>query len=123
VTFLYLCAPALAFVVLAAHFLRAGNWVGIAVCAVVMGLLFVPRRWAARAIQGALLLAAIEWLRLTVALVLARQAMGEPFLRLALILGGVALFTAISALVLQTKRVRARFRLSSVPPPVGASGG
>jgi hypothetical protein len=111
VTFVWLAAPALAIILLAAHFLRAGNRVAIAVCAVMLGLLFVPRRRAARTIQAALVLGAIEWLRLTVGLVLARQATGVPFLRLALILGGVALFTAISALVFESRRCRIRFGL------------
>ena len=115
-TFLYLAAPALAFVVLAAHFLRASNGVAIVICAVMIALLFVRRGWAARTMQVALLLGAIEWLHLAVVLVLARQAMGEAFLRLAFILGGVALFTALSALVFRTEQLRGRFGLGVARP-------
>jgi hypothetical protein len=113
VTFLCLVAPALALALLAAHFLRASNGFAIALCVVMIGLLFVRRRWAARTIQAALVLGAIEWLRLAATLVAARQAMGEPFQRLAFILGGVAAFTALCALVFQTKGLRAWFRFDS----------
>ncbi len=111
---LYLAAPALAFVLLGAHFLRASNWLAIALCAVMIALLFVPRRWAARTVQAALVLGAIEWLRLGFTLAVARRAIGEPFLRLAVILGGVAVFTALCALVFRNGRIRARFGLDAV---------
>ena len=110
----YLAAPALAFVLLATHFLRAANWVAVALCAAMIGVLFVRRRWAARASQAALLLGAVEWLRLAFTLAVARRAMGEPFLRLAFILGAVAVFTALCALVFRNSRIRARFGLDAV---------
>ena len=113
-TILYLAAPALAFVLLGAHFLRAGNWLSIAACVVMIALLLVRRRWAARMIQAALVLGAIEWLRLAFTLVVARRTMGQPFLRLAFILGGIAVLTALSALVFRNSRIRARFGLDAV---------
>jgi hypothetical protein len=114
-TILRLLPPALAALVLAAHFYRAGNLVlaGAAVGLVV--LLFVPRAWAARVVQVGLVAGAVEWLLTLWRLVEMRQAMGQPYARLAAILAAVALFTALSAL---SFRPRARYR--RVSPDDGA---
>jgi hypothetical protein len=110
-TALLLLPPVLAFALLAAHFYRAGVYAG-AVASVVLILLVVVRRpWAARVIQAALLLGSLEWLRSTIELVQMRSAMGAPYLRLAIILGGVCLFTALCALVVRTSRLKSHFRL------------
>ena len=61
-------------------------------------LLLVQRQWAQRVVQGVLVLATFEWIRTLLAHVAQRQALGEPWLRMALILGGVAAFTAASTL-------------------------
>ncbi len=109
---LRLVPVALALIVLAAHFYRAMQFplAALAVGAVV--LLFVPRAWAARVLQAALVLGAIEWLRTLAALVAWRQSEGAPYLRLAAILGAVAVLTALCALVFRARSVRARFRLA-----------
>ena len=112
-TALYLLAPALAFLVLGAHFYRSASIVPLAACVVMIALLFVRRPWAARTIQVALVLAAIEWLRSMMALVAVRQAMGAPFLRLAIVLGAVSLVSALCALIVQTRRQKTHFRLAS----------
>ncbi len=116
-TVFYLLAPFFGLLLLAAHFFRAGNHAVMIVCILMIALLFVRRPWAARALQVALLLGALEWLRTTVQLAGARSEAGEPFLRLALILGGVALFTATSALVFQTPRIKRRFGLQAPGKP------
>ena len=51
----------LSLVVLGAHFLRDANHLGVAVSVGLIGLLFVKRPIAARAVQVALLLGALEW--------------------------------------------------------------
>jgi hypothetical protein len=112
-TALLLLPPVAGFVLLAAHFYRAGNLPAALVSLVAIALVLVRRPWAARAIQIALLIGTLEWLRAAVALVRARLALGEPFLRLAMILGVVALFTALAALVFRARRLRARFALGA----------
>jgi hypothetical protein len=72
--------------------------------------------------QVALLLGSVEWLRSAVELVAARSAMGQPFLRLAIILGGVTVFTALSALVFRAERLRARFGFRSAAASDDPSG-
>lgn len=108
---LWLLLPTLSLVVLAAHFHRAASWPGVALCVALVALLAVPRAWAARTLQVGLVLGALEWLRTLVVLAQMRIALDQPWLRLALILGLVALFTAASALVFQRRALRDRFRL------------
>ena len=103
--------PALSFLVLAAHFFRAGNLVLLAVCLLLLPLLFVPRAWAARLVQAALVLGALEWVRTLAAFAGQRRAIGLPYTRLAIILGGVALATAACLLVFRSARVKGFFGL------------
>lgn len=112
-TILSLAAPAAAFLVLAAHFFRADNKLGLWGSLLAIVMIFVRRPWAARAVQVLLVLGSLEWLRSTVTLIQARSELGQPFLRLALILGTVFLLTALSALVLQTKRLKACFKFGT----------
>ncbi len=114
--FIRLLPPALALLLLAAHFYRAG-WLPLAVLSLALiALLAVPRAWAARTVQFAMVLGALEWLRTLAAFAAVRVSFGQPYLRLAAILAAVAAFTLLSAWVFRQRAVRARFNL----PPVGA---
>jgi len=112
-TLISLLAPAAALLLLAAHFARAQWWVPAALCIALAGLLAVRRPWAARVVQVALFLGAIEWIRTLAALIAARMALGQPYLRLSLILGAVAVLTAASALVYRARRVRRWFGIEA----------
>ncbi len=112
VTLLALLPVILSALVLAAHFFRAGNLAGVALSLAGLALLFVPRAWAARAVQVGLVIGAAEWVRTLFVFTAARRAMDEPWGRLVVILGTVALFTLASATVFYTKRLRRRYRLS-----------
>lgn len=103
----------LSLVVLGAHFMRYGNTAGVYVAAALIGLLFLRKAWVARLVQVALVLGAVEWLRTLYMLVEFRVAMQQPYLRMVIILGVVALVTLCSALLLQTKPLRAYYRLDS----------
>jgi len=103
--------------ILAAHFYRAQAWVPFGVTVGLAPLLFVRAPWAARVLQAALALGALEWLRTAAALVALRQSMGQPWTRLALILGAVALATAACALVFQWRPVRERFGIGKAVHP------
>jgi hypothetical protein len=106
-----LVLPSLAAILLAAHFYRAGQLVLAALSVGALVLLAVPRPWAARALQVALVAGALEWLRTLALFASTRMAMGQPYLRLALILVAVAAFTAVSAVVFQQSALRRRYRL------------
>ena len=105
--------PSLAAILLAAHFYRAGHLAFAALSVAALLLIAVPRAWAARVLQVALLAGAFEWLRTLVLFASARMAMGQPYLRLTLILVGVAAFTAASAAVFQHARLKRRYRIEA----------
>lgn len=103
----------LSLIVLGAHFMRYGNHAGVYIAAALIGLLFLRQAWVARLVQVVLVLGALEWLRTLYGLVELRAAMGQPYARMVIILGVVALVTLCSALLLQTKSLRAFYRLDS----------
>lgn len=108
----WLLAPVLSLLVLAAHFLRSGSlMLVVALLAMVVALLGVRRPWVVRLAQVVLVLGAIEWLATLVDLAGARIQEEAPVLRLVLILGIVAVWTAASALVFRSERLRARYGL------------
>jgi hypothetical protein len=110
-----LTLPVLALLLLAAHLVHAGL-VPLAVLAILLvGLLAVPRPWASRTLQAVLAVAVIEWLLTAMRLAQLRQRHGKPYLRLAVILGSVALFTSLAALAFQHPVLRAHFRLPAKP--------
>ena len=102
--------------VLGAHFFRAGEVALALGCVLALGLLAVPRAWAARTLQAGLLLGALEWARTAVLLVAIRQDHGMPWLRLAAILGAVAVFTLLSAAVFRSATLASRYRLGAPTP-------
>lgn len=108
-TRLMLTPVVLSFVLLAAHLLRGGSVTLALLSLLLPGLLLVRRRWSRRMLQLLLVAAGAEWLRTGVALATRRMELGEPWLRMAVILGLVALVTAGSALLLQSERMQQRY--------------
>jgi hypothetical protein len=108
-TAILLVPVVLSLLVLAAHFLRAGNTLLVALVLATIALLAVRRGWAARAIQVVLVLGAVEWTRTLLRLASERSAAGQPYLRMVLILGGVTIATAMSAAVFRSDRLRQWF--------------
>jgi hypothetical protein len=105
-----LLLPALALLLLGAHFFRAGLVPVAAVCVALLALLFVRTAWAARAMQGALVLGVLEWLRTAWVFASARAEAGQPYGRLLVILGSVALLTGLAAVALRSRTAREHFR-------------
>jgi hypothetical protein len=97
--------------VLGAHFYRAGHLLLAGGALLSLCLLFIRRPLPARLMQGLLVAGAVEWFATAAGLIVFRQAQGLPWLRLALILGLVALCTLLSALVFQTSGLKSRYRL------------
>jgi len=77
----------------------------------VLLLLTWPRPWVARLTQITLVLAAFEWLRSVTAYIVLRQSYGAAWGRLAVILGAVAVFTLLSAMVFLAPKLRRRYQL------------
>jgi hypothetical protein len=106
--------------VLAAHFYRAGSIPLVALSLALPMLLLAGERWSARAVQAGLLLGALEWVRTLAFFAGQRMEAGRPWGRLAVILGGVAALTALSALAVSVPP--ARRGGSDAEPDSGAAG-
>ncbi len=96
----------ISFLLLAAHFVRAGQNILAFILLFLLLLLALKKSWVPWVIQLTLLLGAIEWLRTLVFVAQMRMEFGMPWARLAIILGSVALFTALSSLVFRSKGLR-----------------
>ena len=95
------------FLLLAAHFYRAGLVPLSVLCLAVLLLLFARKSWIPRLFQFLLLAGALEWLRALYFFAAMRIAWDQPWARLALILGTVALLTALSGLMFNNRKLRA----------------
>lgn len=105
-TILHVLPAFLSLALLGAHFLRGANYALLAVAIFTILLLAVRATWSRRAVQAVLSLGVIEWLRTLGVLVAGRIAADLPFARLAAILGSVAVFTALAAVMLESARVK-----------------
>lgn len=93
---------------LIAHHSRGGEPGLMGLWATVPLALLLRRRWADRAVQVVMLGGALEWVVTIQTIVQVRQMMHLPYGRMLAILGAVALLTAASGLLLETKGRRAR---------------
>jgi len=100
----------LSFLLLAAHFYRSAHLVPAVLCIGIVFLLFFRRPWIPRMFQVLLVLGALEWLRALYVFAAMRIAWDQPWTRLAIILGAVALFTALSGVVFQNKKLRSYYQ-------------
>ena len=113
--FLRLLPIIISFLLLSAHFYRSSELV----FAVLPIVLFIPlmfrQTWIPRLIQLALFLGAVEWLYTLVSVAQIRVQFGVPWVRMAIILGAVALFTALSGLVFRNTALRERYSTTESP--------
>ena len=105
--------------ILAAHFLRMGAMPGVVVClALPLVTVLTRARWALRSLQAMLLIGSASWVVTALRIGAQRRAAGEPWLRMALILGTVAALSALAAALLSRRSVLDRH---PAPPPPPAS--
>jgi len=72
-----------------------------------IALLFLRRPWVARVMQVVLVLGTLEWLRSMYEIAQIRALHGQPFGRMLVILGIVAAVALCSALLFQSKTLKA----------------
>ncbi|NOZ45674.1 MAG: hypothetical protein GXO79_02720, partial [Chlorobi bacterium] len=102
----------LSFLMLTAHFQRIYlNWLSLFVLLIPFILIY-KKPVAVRIIQAILVLGSIEWIRIIFVYCSLRIENEEPWLRLAIILGVVALFTLASTLVFKNKKLKAIYGIS-----------
>ncbi|SYZ71840.1 Iron-sulfur binding protein [Candidatus Zixiibacteriota bacterium] len=109
-SFLILLPVILSSLILGAHFYRSANFGLVLLCVTAPFMLLIRRAWIPRIMQILLFLGAAVWVSTLLTIAKMRLMLGESWLRMAIILGVVALFTAGSALVFQTGRLRRRYQ-------------
>lgn len=92
-----------------AHFYRHYNYPLMIVSILVPLLLLIKKRWVLIVIQLFALAGAGVWIYTIVIIADERMRSGEPWIRMAVILGGVALFTLLSGLLLNLKKVKENY--------------
>ncbi len=107
--FLRLLPVFISFLLLAAHFLRAGQTLVLFMLAGLLLLLFVKKHWVPWVVQLTLLLGAVEWIYTLFSVAQMRIEFGMPWTRMGIILGAVAMFTLLSGLVFRSKALRMRY--------------
>ncbi len=99
----------IAALLIAAHFLRAMDTPLVALSLAAPLLLLWRRRWSLIALQVLAYLAAWRWIETALGLIAMREQLGRPWTAAAIILGAVALFTALSGLLLNSRSMRERY--------------
>ena len=93
----------------AAHFLRDGNFVAVALC-LCAPLLFLYRRWWVLIVLQLMAYgAAATWIITLLRVVELRQVTGRSWTAAALILGSVALLTLVAGVLLNSGAFRRRY--------------
>lgn len=105
---LRLLPTVLSAMLLAAHFLRSGNLVPVVACAAFPLVLLARKTWALRVVQAFLAFAAVTWAWTALEIAQKRIAAGQPWGRMALILGAVAVLAIAGAALLQAGDTRRR---------------
>ena len=103
---LYIAAALL----IAAHFLRFGNMVGVALCLATPLLFLVRRRWSLLLLQGLAYVAAVIWLATAWQIAATRLSFGAPWLRAAAILVAVAAINVLAGSLLRSNTLQMRYR-------------
>ncbi len=106
----------ISFLLLAAHFSRAGKTGLIIASLLAPFMLLHRRRWVVIAVCTLLAAGALEWIRTIFTYVEIREQLGRPWLRLALILGTVALLIALSGLAFQSRKLKNHYRDTLTSP-------
>ena len=115
--FLRLLPVFISILLLAAHFFRAGQTAIVFVLLALLPLMMIRKYWLPWIIQMVLLLGAVEWVLTLMNVAHIRMEYGMPWMRMAIILGAVALFTAGSGLVFRSNALRERYSAGDPKEP------
>jgi hypothetical protein len=99
----------LAALLIAAHFLRVGNFIGVTFCVTTPLLFLVRQRWSLLLLQAMAYVAAAVWLLTAWQIAAERLSFGQPWLRAALILVAVAAVSALAGGLLRSRSLEERY--------------
>jgi hypothetical protein len=108
--FLKIIPLIVASILLGAHFLRELNYLLAVVCILMPLLLLIKKRWGLLLLQVFTYAGGVIWVDTIITIARRRITYGEPWSRMAVILGAVALFTVFSGLLLNSQRVKKNYR-------------
>lgn len=99
-------------ILLAAHFSRAGSDVLAGIALLVPFLFFIKQKWVILTLEGIAYLSAVVWLYGAYQYIQIRIATGDDWIRLLVIMGAVALFTAWSGFFLRSDKIKEVYGMS-----------
>lgn len=100
---------AAAAILLGAHFLRGSHFLMVVLCLATPLLFLWKNRWSLIVLQLLAYGAAVTWIVVAIQLVQARWHFGERWVVAAIILGAVALYTLLAALLLNSRTIRKHY--------------
>ncbi|MGY5452855.1 hypothetical protein ACVFI8_18205 [Agarivorans sp. MS3-6] len=106
---LLLAPSCFCFLLSAAHFYHAQQHIYVSLCIMGFFSVLIRHPMCLRFNQLAMLLLTAEWINTLAEIYVLRSAYDQPWMRMAVILGLVALFHFISALLFQHHRIRRYF--------------
>ncbi len=109
--FLYLVPSICSFLLISAHFQRAGLTAVALLCLGIPFILILKHPFSVRIVQFSLFLATVEWLRTLFSYISYYNELGVSWVRLACILMVVVLLTLCSLFIFEKKGVRVRYGL------------
>ncbi|NQV16406.1 hypothetical protein HQ531_13170 [bacterium] len=93
-------------ILLAAHFSRGNNEMLAVITLIVPFLLFIKQKWVINSLEIIAYLAALVWLYGASQYIQTRIANGDDWVRLLIIMGSVALYSAWSGYFLRSPRIK-----------------
>ena len=99
----------ISYLLLSAHFFREGETILTAVYLFLPLLFFIKKRWSLIFLQLFSYGGFIIWLQTIFVLTSARIQLGEPWLRMVIILGVVAIFTLLAGLLLNSNKIKSKY--------------
>ena len=94
---------------IAAHFLRVGNLIGVALCLAAPFLFLVRQCWSLLLLQTLAYFAAVLWLVTAWQIAAERWSFGQPWLRAAIILVVVTAISTLAGGLLRGKTMQLRY--------------
>jgi asparagine N-glycosylation enzyme membrane subunit Stt3 len=99
----------IASLMLGAHFMKASNLLLTLVYIIAPFILLIKKRWSLIALQALMYIGGGVWISTIIGIAQRRILSGEPWSRMAYILGAIALFTIVAGLLLNSPKVKEKY--------------
>ncbi len=99
----------IASLMLGAHFMRDSHLLLTLVCILTPFILLIKERWSLIVLQALMYIGGCVWISTLIGIAQRRILSGEPWSRMAYILGAIALFTILSGLLLNSPKVKEKY--------------